>query len=75
VSAGAASSAAREVGAARRVESHRIRGSPVASPPTYLLQVLRAVHPDLADHLARSVQTGLLCSYSPVPDDAPRWEL
>ena len=39
------------------------------------LQALRAVHPELADHLARSVQTGVLCSYRPAPDDAPLWEL
>lgn len=39
------------------------------------LQALRAVHPALADHLARSVQTGVLCSYGPPPDEAPGWEL
>jgi len=39
------------------------------------LQALRGVHPALANHLARSVQTGVLCSYAPVPDDSPIWEL
>jgi hypothetical protein len=39
------------------------------------LRALHTVHPDLADQLARSVQTGVLCSYVPAPDDAPIWEL
>jgi hypothetical protein len=41
---------------ARKAVSNRIRQG---------ITAIRAVHPDLADHLERSVATGSRCAYSP----------
>ena len=36
---------------------------------------IRNGDPELGDHLARSIKTGLYCVYAPTPDAAPQWAL
>jgi hypothetical protein len=40
-----------------------------------VLERIASRHPTLADHLARTIRTGLVCAYIPDPDRATHWSL
>jgi hypothetical protein len=39
------------------------------------LQRIGRRHPALAEYLARSISTGVVCAYLPAPDERRRWSL
>jgi pimeloyl-ACP methyl ester carboxylesterase len=51
---------------ARLTVTKRIKG---------VLERIASRHPSLADHLARTIRTGLVCAYVPDPDRATHWSL
>ena len=51
---------------ARLTVTKRIKG---------VLERIASRHPTLADHLARTIRTGLVCAYIPDPDRATHWSL
>jgi hypothetical protein len=38
------------------------------------LERIRQQHPDLGEHLVRTIRTGLVCSYAPGPEQ-PCWSI
>ena len=42
---------------------------------TTAIAKIEEVDPDTAEHLRRSIRTGLLCSYDPAPGTQPQWSL